>query len=127
MQGERCYGSCDWHARGRTNVIGVCIDMMLINVMLFDGNINSDVFYWWVIHELLPTLPKNAVVVLDNASFHKRQDIKTAINDAGHTLEYLPPYSPDLNPIEYKWAQLKSIRRKHRCDVDTLFKYCPIL
>jgi len=41
---------------------------------------------------------------------------------AGHILEYLPPYSPDLNPIEHKWAQAKSARRKHSCDIDTLFK-----
>jgi transposase len=42
---------------------------------------------------------------MDNASFHKRQDIQEAITQAGHILEYLPPYSPDLNPIEKKWAQ----------------------
>lgn len=76
MRGDRCYGICDWHARGRTNVIGVCIDMMLINVMLFDGNINSDIFYRWITHQLLPALPKNAVVVLDNTTFHKRQIFK---------------------------------------------------
>ncbi len=59
---------------------------------------------------------------MDNASFHKRQDMKEAIKDAGHTLEYLPPYSPDLNPIEHKWAQAKSVRRKHKCDISTLFR-----
>jgi transposase len=42
---------------------------------------------------------------MDNASFHKRQDIQEAITQAGHILAYLPPYSPDLNPIEKKWAQ----------------------
>ena len=44
------------------------------------------------------------------------------IEDNGHFLEYLPPYSPDLNPIEHKWAQAKSKRRKYQCDIDTLFK-----
>jgi transposase len=42
---------------------------------------------------------------MDNATFHKREDIQTAIQQAGMTLEYLPPYSPDLNPIEHKWAE----------------------
>ncbi|MES2354214.1 MAG: transposase [Pseudomonadota bacterium] len=53
---------------------------------------------------------------MDNATFHKRHDTQVAIRKAGITLEYLPPYSPDLNPIEKKWAQVKAIRRKHRCD-----------
>ncbi len=90
---------------------------------MFDGNINSDIFYAWVTNELLPVLPANAVVVLDNATFHKRQDIQYVIRRAGHTLEYLPPYSPDLNPIEHKWAQAKNIRKKKRCSVEKLFKY----
>lgn len=122
LKGTRCYGTCDWHARGRINVIGACIDMTFINVVLFEGNIDSDVFYAWVINELLPALPEHAVVVLDNATFHRRQDIQKVIKDAGHTLEYLPPYSPDLNPIEHKWAQAKNIRKKLRCNVDDLFK-----
>ena len=90
---------------------------------MFDGNINSDIFYAWITNELLPVLPANAVVVLDNAAFHKRQDIQSVIRKAGHTLEYLPPYSPDLNPIEHKWAQAKNIRKKNRCSVENLFKY----
>ena len=45
-----------------------------------------------------------------------------AIEKKGCTLKFLPPYSPDLNPIEKKWAQAKSIRRKMRCDIDELFK-----
>ncbi|MDO9213042.1 MAG: transposase, partial [Methylococcales bacterium] len=78
----------------------------------------------WVVQCLLPVLPSNSVVVIDNASFHKRQDIQEAITQAGHILEYLPPYYPDLNPIEKKWAQAKAIRRQKRCSVDELFKQC---
>lgn len=90
---------------------------------MFDDNINSDIFYAWTTNELLPVLPANTVIVLDNATFHKRQDIQSAIRKAGHTLEYLPPYSPDLNPIEHKWAQAKNIRKKKRCSVENLFKH----
>ena len=71
--------------------------------------------------ELLPILPDQAIIVMDNASFHKRDDMVEAIEQSGHQLEYLPPYSPDLNPIEKKWAQAKAIRKQKRCDVDTLF------
>jgi transposase len=101
--------------------------MTFINVVLFDGNVDSNVFYSWVSRELLPALSSHSVVVLDNAAFHKRQDIKNVIRKAGHTLEYLPPYSPDLNPIEHKWAQAKSIRKKERCSVDDLFKHYLIM
>ena len=61
----------------------------------------------------------------DNASFYKSKSMQEKIQAAGHTLEYLPPYSPDLNPIEHKWAQAKSQRRKYQCGIDELFKeYC---
>lgn len=95
--GKRCYGQRDWHARGRVNVIGASINMELISVGLFDSYIDSDVFYQWAILCLLPALKQSSVIVLDNAAFHKRQDIQRAIINAGHILIYLPPYSPDLN------------------------------
>jgi transposase len=70
---------------------------------------------------LIFALPANAVVVMDNASFHKRADMIEAIEQSGAQLEWLPPYSPNLNPIEKKWAQAKAIRKRERCDVDILF------
>jgi len=121
--GKRCFGEQDWHAKGRINVIGAIIGMQLLTVCLFDSNINSDIFFAWLTQDLIPKLPEASVVVMDNASFHKRSDMIAAIKDAGHIPEYLPPYSPDLNPIEHKWAQAKSIRRKHRCSVSELFSY----
>ena len=78
--------------------------------------------YSWVKQDLLPKLPRGCAIVMDNASFHKRQDIHEAIRAHGCFIEWLPPYSPEFNLIEKKWGQGKSIRRKHRCDVDTLFK-----
>jgi transposase len=63
---------------------------------------------------------------MDNAAFHKNKDMQSDLKNAGHILEYLPPYSPDLNAIEPKWAQAKSIRRKYHCNIDQLFSdYCP--
>jgi transposase len=58
---------------------------------------------------------------MDNATFHKRQAIQTAIANAGHTIEYLPSYSPDLNDIEPKWAQAKAIRKRESCSIEQLF------
>ncbi|MDZ5762708.1 IS630 family transposase domain protein [Candidatus Cyrtobacter comes] len=68
---------------------------------------------------LLPNLPEKSVIVMDNAAFHK--DMQQIIQDAGHILLYLPPYSPDLNPIEKKWAQAKQIRRSTNYSINQLF------
>lgn len=90
---------------------------------LFNTYINADVFYAWLTQELIPNAPKDYVIVTDNATFHKRNDAMQAIKQAGHTVEFLPPYSPDFNPIEKKWAQAKSIRRKFGYKPDELFLY----
>ena len=121
IKGQRCYGTHNWNARGRTNVIGALLGKCLLTVALFTTNINANVFTAWVEQALLPLLPAQSVVVMDNATFHKRQDTQNLLTQAGHILEYLPPYSPDLNPIEHKWAQAKSIRRKYKQTIDNLF------
>lgn len=120
-KGEKCYGFKDWHARGRVNAIGAIINFKLINLCLFHTNINADVFYAWLTQQLLPCIPANCVIVLDNATFHKRNDAMAIVENLGHTLLYLPPYSPDLNPIEKKWAQAKSIRRKFNYTPEQVF------
>lgn len=123
LKGTRCFGSKNWHEKGRVNAVGaIDDDFNLLTVCLFDGTINSDVFYSWVTQDFLPKVPKNAVIVMDNASFHKRNDCKEAIEKHGCILEFLPPYSPDLNPIEKKWAQAKTLRKKLRCNPYQLFK-----
>jgi len=94
-------------ANGRTNVIGALLASVLLTAALFTGSVNADVFFAWLDQDLLPKLPTNSVIVMDNASFHKRDDARLLIEQAGHILEFLPPYSPDLNPIEHKWAQAK--------------------
>ena len=121
-KGQRCMGVKNWQAKGRVNAIGALLFGVLLTVSLFPCHVDSNVFYQWVVDDLIPKLPEKSVVVMDNASFHMREDVQTAISNAGHILEYLPPYSPDLNPIEQKWAEAKAIRRQYRCDVDTLFK-----
>jgi transposase len=121
-KGSLCFGTQNWNAKGRTNVIGAIIGKLLLTVMLFTTNIDTDVFYGWMTQDLLPKCPPNSVIVMDNAAFHKRKDIQDAIHKAGFILEYLPPYSPDLNPIEPKWAQAKAIRRKYQCSIEEVFK-----
>lgn len=122
FKGQRCYGTHDWGAKGRTNVIGALLRGILLTVSLFNTTINTQVFDTWVIEDLIPKLPPDSIVVMDNASFHKGERMRKALFQAGHTLLYLPPYSPDLNPIEKKWAQAKKIRRTEQCSIEELFQ-----
>lgn len=121
-EGARCFGKHDWQANQRTNAIGALTGDRLVNAALFDCGITTDVFQAWLTQELLPALPNRAVLIMDNASFHKSETIQEAIEAAGCLLEYLPPYSPDLNPIEHKWAQAKALKRKRRCSTDEIFR-----
>jgi transposase len=121
IKGQRCYGKQDWGAKGRTNAIGALMGKAIIAIGLLSGNVDSAIFTSWVEQILLPALSEKAVIVMDNATFHKGIDMQTLIANAGHSLLYLPPYSPDLNPIEKKWAQAKQIRKTTLCTIDELF------
>ena len=121
--GKRGVGKHNWLARGRINVIGALLVSCLLTVSLFSGAINANTFYAWVEQDLLPQLPPNRVIVMDNAAFHQRADIRQLLEPAGQVLEYLPAYSPDFNPIEHKWAQAKAIRKQKDGSVEELFAH----
>ena len=77
-----------------------------------DGPINGRIFLAWVVQFLIPTLRPGDVVVLDDLGSHKGVAVRRAIRAAGAHLLFLPPYSPDLNPIEQVFAKLKTLLRK---------------
>ena len=92
-------------------------------VGLFDCTVNANVFHGWVDQVLLAALPANSVIVMDNATFHKRQDTHDLLERHGHRILWLPPYSPDLNPIEPMWAWVKRKRKEWLINcIDTLFQ-----
>ena len=123
-KGKPCLGQYNWQLKNQTNAIGAIHNNKLFGVGLYDCSVNSDLFHSWVEQLLLPHLPKNSVIVMDNATFHKRKDTTELIEGEGHTILWLPPYSPDLNPIEQMWAWVKQKRKEWRLDcVDTLFFY----
>ena len=80
-----------------------------------DGAINADVFEAFVAQVLVPQLRAGDVVVLDNLSSHKRALTRALIEAAGATLLFLPPYSPDFNPIEMIFAKIKQALRSIAC------------
>ncbi len=79
---------------------------------VFDQPINAASFTAWVEQQLAPTLRPGDIVVMDNLSSHKRPTVRAAIRARGARLLFLPPYSPDLNPIEQVFAKLKHLLRK---------------
>ncbi len=80
---------------------------------VFDGAINGELFLAWVGQVLLPALRSGDGVVLDNILSHTDAGVRPAIESAGASRLYLPPYSPDLNPIELLFAKLKALVRAH--------------
>ena len=79
---------------------------------VLDGPINGDWFLAYVEQVLVPTLKPGDVVVMDNLASHKGKAVRKAIRQAGAHMLFLPPYSPDLNPIEQVFAKLKTLLRK---------------
>lgn len=80
--------------------------------MLLDGPMDGEVFRAWCEQMLAPVLRPGHIVIMDNLAAHKVDGIRQAIEACGATLLYLPPYSPDLNPIENAFAKLKANVRK---------------
>ena len=93
--------------RPRTSLIGGYCDHKLLAPMLFEGTCNTEVCNQWLEHMLLPDLVCGSVIVLDNATFHKSARTRQLVEQCGCQLLFLAPYSPDLNPIEKLWANLK--------------------
>ena len=81
---------------------------------VFDGPIDSATFLAYVEQVLVPTLQPGDVVVLDNLAAHKQPEVRVAIEQVGAILRFLPPYSPDFNPIELAFAKLKAFLRAAR-------------
>jgi len=90
---------------------------------VIDGPMDGDAFVQYIETQLAPTLKKGDVVIMDNLSAHKRQEAEQAIRARGAWLLFLPPYSPDLNPIELAFSKLKAhLRRLAPRSVEDLFK-----
>ena len=102
------------HWKTTTLIAGLCISGIHCSTVV-DGAVNGDVFEAFVEQVLVPQLRPGDVVVMDNLSSHKRARTRQLIQAAGATVLFLPPYSPDLNPIEMIFAKLKQLLRSLAC------------
>jgi transposase len=112
LRGTRCLGAIPHgHWKTTTFVGGLRLGGMTAPMVL-DGPMDGPAFLAWVEQMLAPTLEPGDVVVLDNLPAHKPDAVRTAIEATGATLRYLPPYSPDLNPIEMAFSKFKALLKK---------------
>jgi transposase len=111
-RGERLVAPVPWGHWKTTTFLGALRQDGLVAPCAFDGPINGETFRAWIEQFLAPELKPGDIVILDNLPSHKVEGVRTAIENAGARLLYLPSYSPDLNPIEQWFAKLKALLRK---------------
>lgn len=113
---------CRWQT---TTFLGALRAEGFMAPLTVDGPINGPLFRGWVEQHLTPLLKPGDIVVMDNLSSHKVAGVREAIAAVGAELRYLPPYSPDLNPIELAFSKLKKLLRDGAArTVDKLWELC---
>ncbi len=111
-QGSRVYDLKPFYRGARVTVFGAISISKVVALMTLNGSMDGDAFQVFVKECLVPQLWENAVVVMDNLPAHKIAAIEPLIKAVGANVLNLSPYSPDFNPIELWWAQLKSFLRQ---------------
>ena len=106
-KGERAEAKISGKRFARESFMAAICGGKVLAPICYSGTCNTDLFNMWIKDFLIPELKPGQIVILDNASFHKSIKTKELIEAAGCRLLFLPPYSPELNPIETFWANLK--------------------
>ena len=109
--GERAHGVVPFLYGDHISLIGSVALSGKTSLMSIEGTVNGDVFLAYLRYCLRPTLKTGQIVILDNNSIHKVKGVEDEIKSAGCHLRFLPPYSPDFNPIEFMWSKLKEYLR----------------
>ena len=108
VRGEKIIGEISGKRFARQSVISALCKGKLLSPMCFEGTCDTSLFNVWLKQVLIPNLTAGQVLILDNASFHKSIESQKLVEAAGCKILFLPPYSPDLNPIEKYWANMKT-------------------
>lgn len=117
VDGERAVSNVPRNQGGNVSLIaGLSLDG-LIATLTVPGSTNTEVFITYVNQVLVPQLWQGAIVVMDNLKVHHAECVRVAIESVGATVKFLPPYSPDLSPIEFCWSKLKQFLRS--CEART--------
>ena len=110
--GNRVKYACPYPRGNKYTVIGA-VSVASVEAALYgEWSADGEIFLEFVKRQLVPQLSYGKVVIVDNVSFHKVIGVKEAIEETGARLFFLPPYSPDLSPIELMWSKIKTVLRK---------------
>jgi putative transposase len=112
LHGSRVYDFKPFYRGAKVTVIGAISLKEILAVMTLNGSMDGNAFKVFIEKCLLPQLWEGAVVVMDNVPAHKVEEIKPLIQSVGANVIYQSPYSPDFNPIEHWWSQLKAFLRQ---------------
>lgn len=111
LRGTRLAEAVPYRRWETTTFLGALRSTGFVAPLCVEGAVNGSLFQAWVEQQLVKVLRAGDVVVMDNLSSHKGTAITAAIEAAGATVRYLPPYSPDLNPIELAFSKFKKLLR----------------
>jgi transposase len=106
-KGQKVKGEKSGKRYARHSFVAAKCGKKILAPMTYKGTCNSQLFEKWVEKVLLPEIKQGQIIIMDNATFHKSLNTKLLIESAGCQLLFLPPYSPDFNPIEKFWAWFK--------------------
>lgn len=112
LVGERAIGKAPRNQGKNLTVCGAIALDGVRAMMAYEGGTTREAFLLFVRKALVPALRRGDVVVMDNLSTHYCHGVREAIEAAGASVVYLPPYSPELNPIEHTWSKLKALLRR---------------
>ena len=122
LKGQLITGQVSGRRFQRLSLVAGLINGEIIAPMTYKETMTSDFFEAWFKTFLLPTLDRPSVIIIDNARFHRMSKLKELCKEQGHRLLPLPPYSPEYNPIEKTWAQIKKHLRKVLPNCDTFLE-----
>ena len=127
QRGQKVIGRVSGKKYRRVGIIAAKMCKDILAPLQYDGTMDSLLFETWFKECLLTVLPIGSVIIMDNAAFHRKTRLSLLAENEGHSLIFLPPYSPEFNPIENFWAWLKSKIRSCLNDFDSLddaISYC---
>ena len=120
-KGTRCGGERLGHGTQRVSLVAAWCQGQVLAPLTFEGYCDGELIEAWLAQQLLPVLRPGQVVILDNASFHRKQRLTELVESVGCRLLPLPAYSPDLNRIEPLWNTIKA-RIRHNTDAALSFR-----